>query len=39
VDEHDPQAVQRWLELLVQKMSVSVIVTDNLYIYKLVAQR
>ena len=39
VDEHDPQAVQRWLEPLVQKMGVSVIVTDDLYIYKLVAQR
>ena len=39
VDEHNPQAVQRWLEPLVQKMGVSVIVTDDLFIYKLVAQR
>jgi transposase-like protein len=30
VDEHDPQAVRRWLEPLVQQMGVSVIVTDDL---------
>ena len=39
VDEHDPLAVQRWLEPLVQKMGVSVIVTDDLFIYKMVVQR
>lgn len=39
VDEHDPLAVQRWLEPLVQRMGVSVIVTDDLFIYKVVAQR
>jgi transposase-like protein len=38
VDEHDPQAVQRWLEPLVQRLGVSVIVTDDLYIYKKVAE-
>lgn len=39
VDEHDPLAVQRWLEPLVQRMGVSVIVTDDLVMYKIVAQR
>jgi len=39
VDERDPQAIQRWLEPLVQKLGVSVIVTDDLVMYKLVAQR
>jgi hypothetical protein len=39
VDEHDPQAVQRWLEPLVQRLGVSIIVTDDLVMYKVVAQR
>jgi len=39
VDEHDPQAVQRWLEPLVQRMGVSVIVTDDLAMYKVVARK
>jgi hypothetical protein len=39
VDEQDPQAVQRWLEPLVQRLGVSIIVTDDLVIYKGVAQR
>jgi hypothetical protein len=39
VDEHDPVAVQRWLEPLVQKMGISVIVTNDLFIYKMVAQQ
>jgi transposase-like protein len=39
VDEKDPQAVQRWLEPLVQRMGVSVIVTDDLAMYKVVAKR
>jgi transposase-like protein len=39
VDEHDPLAVQRWLEPLVQRMGVSVIVTDDLAAYKVVAQK
>jgi hypothetical protein len=38
VDEHDPQAVQRWLEPLVQRLGVSVIVTDDLFVYKKVAE-
>jgi transposase-like protein len=39
VDEHDPYAVQRWLEPLVQRMGVSVVVTDDLMMYKIVAQQ
>lgn len=39
VDEHDPQAVRRWLEPLVQRLGVSVIVTDDLVTYRQVAER
>jgi transposase-like protein len=39
VDEHDPQAVQRWLEPWVQRLGVSVIVTDDLSMYKVVARK
>jgi transposase-like protein/DNA-directed RNA polymerase subunit RPC12/RpoP len=39
VDEHDPVAVQHWLEPLVQRMGISVIVTDDLVMYKIVAQK
>jgi transposase-like protein len=39
VDEHDPQAVQRWLEPWVQRLGVSLIVTDDLAMYKVVARR
>jgi transposase-like protein len=39
VDEHDPLAVQRWLEPLVQRLGISVIVTDDLMMYKVVAQQ
>ena len=39
VNEHDPQAVRRWLEPLVQRMGVSVIVTDDLAIYRTVARQ
>jgi transposase-like protein len=39
VDEHDPQAVRKWLEPLVQRLGVSVIVTDDLFSYRLVAER
>jgi hypothetical protein len=38
VDERDPRAVQRWLEPLVQRLGVSVIVTDDLMTYKRVAE-
>jgi transposase-like protein len=39
VNEHDPLAIQRWLEPLIQCMGVSVIVTDDLAAYKVVARR
>jgi transposase-like protein len=39
VDEHDPQAVQRWLEPWVQRLGVTVIVTDDLSMYKVVARK
>jgi len=39
IDEHDPQAVRDWLEPLVQRLGVSVIVTDDLFTYRLVADR
>jgi transposase-like protein len=37
LDEKDPQAVQRFLEPVVQRLGVSVIVTDDLFSYKVVA--
>ncbi len=39
VDEANPQAVKRWLEPLVKRLGVSVIVTDDLVSYKVVAQK
>jgi len=39
VDEHDPQAVRRWLEPLVQRLGVSVIVTDDLMSYHIVTEQ
>lgn len=39
VDEYNPQAVQRFLEPLVQRLGVSVIVTDDLMSYRQVAER
>jgi hypothetical protein len=39
VNEHDPQAVRRWLEPLVQQHGISVIVTDDLSSYKIVAEK
>lgn len=39
VDEHNPEAVRRWLEPLVKRLGVSVIVTDDLVHYKTVAQK
>lgn len=38
VDEKDPQAVKKFLEPLVQRLGVSVIVTDDLHTYKQVAE-
>lgn len=39
VDEAKPAAVQRWLAGLVQQLGVSVIVTDDLFSYRVVAER
>ena len=39
VDEHDPRALRRWLEPLVQRLGVSVIVTDDLSTYRKVAEQ
>ena len=39
VDEYNPQAMRRWLEPLVKRLGVSVIVTDDLVHYKTVAQK
>jgi hypothetical protein len=39
VDEADPQAVRRWLEPLVKRLGVSVIVTDDLMTYRTVADQ
>jgi transposase-like protein len=39
VDERNPQSVRRWLEPLVQRLGVSVIVTDDLASYRNVADK
>ncbi len=39
VDESNPHAVRRWLEPLVKRLGVSVIVTDDLASYRTVAER
>jgi transposase-like protein len=39
VDEYNPQSVRRWLEPLVKRLGVSVIVTDDLMHYKTVAEK
>ena len=39
IDEHDPQIVRRWLEPLVQRHGITVIVTDDLFSYKIVAEK
>ena len=39
VNEHSPQAVQRWLAPLVQRHGITVIVTDDLFSYKMVAEK
>jgi hypothetical protein len=38
VDESNPQAVKRWLEPLVKRLGVSVIVTDDLNSFRVVAE-
>jgi transposase-like protein len=39
VDEYKPQAVRKWLEPLVKQLGVSVIVSDDLVHYKIVADK
>lgn len=39
VDESNPQAVRRWLEPLVKRLGVSVIVTDDLASFRKVAEK
>ena len=39
INEHDPRAVRRWLEPIVQRLGVSVIVTDDLALYRTVARQ
>ena len=39
VDEKDPQAVKRFLEPLVQRLGISVIVTDDLFSFKVAADQ
>ena len=39
VDESSPQAVKRWLEPLVKRLGVSVIVTDDLASFRVVAKK
>jgi hypothetical protein len=39
VKEHDPQALKRWLQPLVQRHGITVIVTDDLFTYKIVAEK
>jgi transposase-like protein len=39
VNEYDPQAIRRWLEPLVQQHGITVIVTDDLFSYKVVADK
>lgn len=39
VNEYDPQAVCRWLAPLVQRHGITVIVTDDLSSYKIVAEK
>jgi transposase-like protein len=39
LDEADPQAIQRWLAPLIQRHGITVIVTDDLSSYKIVAEK
>ena len=39
INEYDPQAVKRWLQPLVQRHGITVIVTDDLSSYKIVAEQ
>lgn len=39
INEYDPHAVQRWLAPLIQRHGITVIVTDDLSSYKIVAEK
>ena len=39
LNEHDPQALQRWLAPLVQRHGITVIVSDDLFSYKVAAEK
>jgi len=39
INEYDPQAIRRWLEPLVHRHGITVIVTDDLSSYKTVAEK
>ena len=39
IDEHNPHAVRRWLEPLVQQHGITVIVSDDLFSYKIVVEK
>ena len=39
INEHDPQAICRWLAPMVQQHGITVIVTDDLFSYKVVAEK
>jgi transposase-like protein len=39
INEYDPQAIRRWLAPLVQRYGITVIVTDDLSSYKIVAEK
>lgn len=39
INEYDPQAIRRWLAPLVQQHGITVIVTDDLSSYKVVAEK
>jgi transposase len=39
IDEHNPHAVRRWLAPLVQQDGITVIVSDDLFSYKIVAEK
>jgi len=39
INEYDPQAIRRWLTPLVQRHGITVIVTDDLSSYKIVAEK
>lgn len=39
IDESNPQVIKRWLEPLVKRLGVTVIVTDDLACFRIVAEK